>query len=38
MDLAHIAGEKRRDTGGIMRLFTEERRQIGGVYGDRAIN
>ncbi|MDR1495579.1 MAG: hypothetical protein LBS67_01480 [Clostridiales Family XIII bacterium] len=30
MDLAHIAGEKRRDTGGITRLFAEERRQIGG--------
>jgi hypothetical protein len=38
MNLAHITGEKRRDTGGITRLFTEDRRQIGGAYGDKAIN
>ncbi|MDR1292671.1 MAG: CDP-glycerol glycerophosphotransferase family protein, partial [Clostridiales Family XIII bacterium] len=30
MDLVHIAGKKRRDTGGITRLFSEDRRQIGG--------
>jgi hypothetical protein len=30
MDLAHIAGKKRSDTGGITRLFPEEMRQIGG--------
>jgi ABC-2 type transport system ATP-binding protein len=30
MDLVHIAGKKRRDTGGITRLFPEEMRQIGG--------
>jgi putative ABC transport system permease protein len=30
MDLAHIAGKKRSDTGGIARLSPEDRRQIGG--------
>jgi hypothetical protein len=38
MDLAHVAEKKRKDTGGIMRLFLEEMRQIGGAYGGKAIN
>jgi hypothetical protein len=49
MDLAHIAGEKRSDTaasqrrvssqaGGIMRLFPEEVRQIGGEDARHRIN
>jgi hypothetical protein len=38
MDLAHGTGKKRRNTGGISSIFTEAMRQIGGVYGGRAIN
>jgi hypothetical protein len=36
--LAPGTGKKRRNTGGISRLFAEAMRQIGGVYGGRAIN
>jgi hypothetical protein len=31
MDLLHITGKKRSDTGSIMRLFAEDMQQIGGV-------
>jgi hypothetical protein len=31
MDLLHIIGKKRSDTGSIMRLFAEDMQQIGGV-------
>jgi hypothetical protein len=33
MDLAPGTGKKRRNTGGISRLFAEAMRQIGGSYG-----
>jgi hypothetical protein len=38
MDLAHIVGKKRSDTGGIARLFFEEMRQIGGEDARHRIN
>jgi hypothetical protein len=38
MDLVHGTGKKHRNTGGISRIFAEAMRQIGGVYGGRAIN
>ncbi|MDR1292137.1 MAG: endonuclease III [Clostridiales Family XIII bacterium] len=38
MDLTHIAGKKRSDTGGIARLFPEEMRQIGGEYARHSLN
>jgi uncharacterized radical SAM superfamily Fe-S cluster-containing enzyme len=38
MDLAYITGKKRSDTGGIMRLFPEDVRQIGGVGVGRAVS
>jgi hypothetical protein len=38
MDLVHIAGKKRSDTGGITRLFSEDRRQIGGEYARHRFN
>jgi hypothetical protein len=37
MDLVHITGKKRRGTGGITRLFPEDKRQIGGEYGGIAL-
>ncbi|MDR1496229.1 MAG: hypothetical protein LBS67_04845 [Clostridiales Family XIII bacterium] len=33
MDFSPDTGKKRRDTGGIGRLFAEVRRKIGGSYG-----
>jgi hypothetical protein len=38
MDLVHGTGKKHRNTGGISSIFAEAMRQIGGVYGGRAIN
>jgi hypothetical protein len=33
MDFLPDTGKKRRDTGGIVRIFAEVRRKIGGSYG-----
>jgi DNA-binding MarR family transcriptional regulator len=38
MDLALGTGKKHRNTGGISSIFAEAMRQIGGVYGGRAMN
>jgi hypothetical protein len=38
MDLVCGTGKKHRNTGGISSIFAEAMRQIGGVYGGRAIN
>jgi hypothetical protein len=38
MDFSPDTGKNRRNTGGISRLFAEAMRQIGGVYGGRAMN
>jgi Cu+-exporting ATPase len=38
MDLAHGTGKKRSDTGGIMRIFAEVMRQIGGADGGRVVD
>jgi hypothetical protein len=38
MDLVCGTGKKRRNTGSISSIFAEAMRQIGGVYGGRAMN
>jgi hypothetical protein len=38
MDLVNGTGKKRRNTGCISSIFGEAIRQIGGVYGGKAIN
>jgi hypothetical protein len=38
MDLVNGIGKKRRNTGSISSIFDEVMRQIGGVYGGKAIN
>jgi hypothetical protein len=38
MALVHSTGKKRRNTGGILSIFAEIMRQIGGVCSGKAFN